>query len=239
MRQRTAKLSTANTARQPSAGHQLAPQQIQPQLQPQLQPQQSYGHPQPTPQVSWQQPVMTQGYNQPVYSQPLPPPQQSRQYQQKGAYNSAPHIEHVEGAPPVIHHGKIQMKDAITLITLRLAKLEEMTSTPGFHAVMTGNLGEMVGDNVSGEVIDSISERLGVLETNVSMLFERTNDIHFQLETMKTSIQTIIDGTSIDHNDLIIQTSQPQDDTVDVFQTPATQPQPVVDDEEGEEDNNE
>lgn len=229
MRQRTAKLSTTNTARQPSAGHQLAPQQIQPQ--------QSYGQPPLTPQVSWQQPVMTQGYNQPLYSQP--PPQQSRQYQQKGAYNPAPHIEHVEGAPPVIHHGKIQMKDAITLITLRLAKLEEMTSTPGFHAVMTGNLGEMVGDNVSGEVIDSISERLGLLETNVSMLFERTNDIHFQLESMKTSIQTIIDGTSIDHNDLIIQSSQPQDDTVDVFQTPTTQPQPAVDDEEGEEETNE
>lgn len=227
MRQRTAKLSTTNTARQPSAGHQLAPQQIQPQ--------QSYGHPPPTPQVSWQQPVTTQGYNQPVYSQP--PPQQSRQYQQKGAYNPAPHIEHVDGAPPVIHHGKIQMKDAITLITLRLAKLEEMTSTPGFHAVMTGNLGDMVGDNVSGEVIDSISERLGLLETNVSMLFERTNDIHFQLETMKSSIQTIIDGTSIDHTDLITQPSQLQDDTVDVFQTPTTQP--VVDNEEGEEDNNE
>jgi hypothetical protein len=56
---------------------------------------------------------------------------------------------------------------------------------------------------------------------------------------MKTSIQTIIDGTSIDHNDLIIQSSQPQDDTVDVFQTPTTQPQPVVDDEEGEEEPNE
>jgi len=236
MRQRTAKLSTANTTRQPSAGHQLAPQQIQPQ--------QSYGqgvptYPQPSPQVSWQQPVMTQGYSQPpVYSQA--PPQQARQYQQKGAYNPAPHIEHVEGAPPVIHHGKIQMKDAITLITLRLAKLEEMTSTPSFHAVMTGNLGDMGGDNVSGEIIDSISERLGVLETNVGLLFERTNDIHFQLEAMKTSIQTIIDGTSIDHTDLIIQPSQVNDDTVDVFQTPTTTttPQPESDDKEddGEED---
>ena len=229
MRQRTAKLSTANTARQPSAGHQLAPQQIQPQ--------QSYGHPQPSPQVSWQQPVMTQGYSQPAYSQP--PPQQARQYQQKGVYNQAPHIEHVEGAPPVIHHGKIQMKDAITLITLRLAKLEEMTSTPGFHAVMTGNLGDMGGDGVSGEIIDSISERLGLLETNMGLLFDRTNDIHFQLESMKASIQTIIDGTSIDHTDLIIQPSQVQDDTVDVFQNPASQPQTTVEHEDDGEDEGE
>jgi hypothetical protein len=225
MRQRTAKLSTANTTRQTSAGHQLAPQQ-------------GYGHPSSSPQVSWQQPVMTQGYNQPpVYSQA--PPQQSRQYQQKGAYNPAPHIEHVDGAPPVIHHGKIQMKDAITLITLRLAKLEEMTSTPGFHAVMTGNLGDMVGDNVSGEIIDSISERLGLLETNVGLLFDRTNDIHFQLDSIKSSIQTIIDGTSIDHTDLIIQPSQLQDETVDVFQTPTSQPQQVVENEDEGEDEGE
>jgi hypothetical protein len=34
----------------------------------------------------------------------------------------------------------------------------------------------------------------------------------------------LVDGTSIDHNDLIIQPSQLQDDTVDVFQNSSTQP---------------
>ena len=41
---------------------------------------------------------------------------------------------------------------------------------------------------------------------------------------MKVNIQLLIDGTSIDHNDLIIQPSQLQDDTVDVFQNNSTQP---------------
>ena len=211
MRQRTAKLAS-NSARQPSAGHQLAPQQIQQTQQPMY----ARGKPdysQGIQQVSWQQPVATQGYQQ-------PPQTPSRQYQQKGQFSSNPHVEQVDGAPHVIHHGKIQMKDAITLITLRLAKLEEMTSTPIFHSVMNGTIGggDIDGDNVSAELIESINERLNGLESNVGLLFERTEDLHLQLEEMKTNIQTIVDGTSIDHTDLIIQPSQLNDDNVDIFQ---------------------
>jgi hypothetical protein len=156
-------------------------------------------------------------------------------------------MEQMDGAPQVIHHGKIQMKDAITLITLRLAKLEEMTSTPGFHSAMNGSVGgsDVDGDNVSAEIIESINERLGGLEQAVGLLFERTSDLNSQLEEMKVNIQTIIDGTSIDHNDLIIQPSQLQDDTVDVFQNGASQPPitpPTIatdDDDEEEEETNE
>ena len=133
------------------------------------------------------------------------------------------------------------MKDAITLITLRLAKLEEMTSTPGFHSAMNGSVGgsDVDGDNVSAEIIESINERLGGLEHAVGLLFERTTDLHSQLEEMKVNIQTLVDGTSIDHNDLIIQPSQLQDDTVDVFQNSSTQPSnvpPSATDEDEEED---
>jgi hypothetical protein len=207
---RTSKLTTVNTARQPSAGHQLAPQQIQ-QVPPP-----GYGRGGGVTdysqggQVSWQQPVVTQGqgYSQPSYQQPPQPP--SRQFQQ------APQME---GTPQVIHRGKIQMKDAITLITLRLAKLEEMTSTPNFHSVLNGTMGGGDGDNnMSVELIESINDRLSGLESNMAMLFERSSHLHDELEEMKVNIQSIIDGTSIDHNDLIIQTSQIQDDTVDVFQ---------------------
>lgn len=219
MKSRVTKLTNANTtaARQPAVGHQLAPQQIR------QAPQSSYGrgmleYSQGPPQVSWQQPVVTQGYQQ-------PPQTPSRQFQQKSHFGSQPHMEQMDGAPQVIHHGKIQMKDAITLITLRLAKLEEMTSTPGFHSAMNGSVGgsDVDGDNVSAEIIESINERLGGLEQAVGILFERTTDLHSQLEEMKVSIQTLVDGTSIDHNDLIIQPSQLQDDTVDVFQNGLTQ----------------
>jgi hypothetical protein len=219
MKSRVTKLTNANTAtaRQPAAGHQLAPQQIR------QAPQSSYGRGMPEysqgpPQVSWQQPVITQGYQQ-------PPQTPSRQFQQKNHFGSQPHTEQMDGAPQVIHHGKIQMKDAITLITLRLAKLEEMTSTPGFHSAMNGSVGgsDVDGDNVSAEIIESINERLGGLEQSVGLLFERTSDLHSQLEEMKVSIQLLVDGSSIDHNDLIIQPSQLQDDTVDVFQNSSTQ----------------
>jgi hypothetical protein len=224
---RTSKLTAVSNARQPSAGHQLAPQQIQ-QAQPS-----GYGRGVPDypqgGQVSWQQPVVTQGYNQSSYQQPQPP---SRQFQQ---------TQPVDGAPHVIHRGKIQMKDAITLITLRLAKLEEMTSTPNFHSVMNGALG--VGDgenNISVELVESINDRLNGLESNLALLFERTTDLHLQLEEMKTNIQSIIDGTSIDHNDLIIQTSQIQDDTVDVFQNgPIPPPPPPTISDDGDEKENE
>jgi len=242
MKSRVTKLTNANTgitARQPAAGHQLAPQQIR---------QAHRGMPeysQGAPQVNWQQPVVTQGYTQPVYQQPPQTP--SRQFQQKNQFGSHPHMEQMDGAPQVIHHGKIQMKDAITLITLRLAKLEEMTSTPGFHSAMNGSVGgsDVDGDNVSAEIIESINERLGGLEQAVGLLFERTIDLNSQLEEMKVNIQTIIDGTSIDHNDLIIQPSQLQDDTVDVFQNGASQPPitpPTIatdDDDEEEEETNE
>jgi hypothetical protein len=231
MRQRTAKLSTANSARQPAAGHQLAPQQIQ-----QHAPPPGYGRGMPDysqggPQVSWQQPIATQQvYNQPVYQQP--PQIQSRQFQQQPQIQSRqfqqqPQVEQHEGAS-VIHRGKIQMKDAITLITLRLAKLEEMTSTPGFHSIMNGVLdGDVDGDNnISQAMVESINDRLIGLETNMSLLFERTSDLNLQFEEMKASIQTIIDGTSIDHSDLIIQPTPTtnQDDNVDVFQNGLTQP---------------
>lgn len=222
MRQRTSKLAS-NSARQPSAGHQLAPQQIQQAPQP------GYGRGKPEysqggQQVSWQQPVVTQGYTQPVYQQPPQTP--LRQHQQKGQFSSSPHVEQMDGVPQVIHHGKIQMKDAITLITLRLAKLEEMTSTPMFHSVMNGTIcgGDIDGDNISTELIESINERLSGLENNVNLLFERTNDLHLQLEEMKTNIQLLVDGTSIDHTDLIIQPSHlHDDDDVDIFQNGLTQ----------------
>jgi len=245
MKSRVTKLTNANTgttARQPAAGHQLAPQQIR-QAQPV-----GYGRGMPeysqgAPQVSWQQPVVTQGYTQPVYQQPPQTP--SRQFQQKNQFGSHPHMEQMDGPPQVIHHGKIQMKDAITLITLRLAKLEEMTSTPGFHSAMNGSVGgsDVDGDNVSAEIIESVNERLGGLEQAVGLLYERTSDLHSQLEEMKVNIQLLVDGSSIDHNDLIIQPSQLQDDTVDVFQNSSTQPttppptQPVtVDTDENEEE---
>jgi hypothetical protein len=223
MRQRTAKLSAVNTARQPAAGHQLAPHQAQQTPSP------GYGrgipeYSQGTPQVSWQQPVATQGYSQPIYQQPpqtptrqfqQPSQPQTRQFQQP----SQPQTERLDGAS-VIHRGKIQMKDAITLITLRLAKLEEMTSTPGFHSIMSGSSdGDVDGDNnISSELIESINDRLSGLENNMNLLFEQTNDLNLQFEEMKTNIQTIIDGTCIDHSDLIIQTASNQDDNVDVFQ---------------------
>lgn len=220
MRQRTAKLAS-NSARQPSAGHQLTPQQIQQAPQPGYSRGKSE-YSQGGQQVTWQQPVVTQGYTQPVYQQP--PQTALRQHQQKGQVNSNPHIEQMDGVPQVIHHGKIQMKDAITLITLRLAKLEEMTSTPMFHSVMNGSIGgDIDGDNVSGELIESINERLSGLENNVGLLFERTNDLHNQLEEMKTNIQLLVDGTSIDHTDLIIQPSHIYDDDVDIFQNGLTQ----------------
>lgn len=223
MRQRTAKLSAVNTARQPAAGHQLAPHQVQQTPSP------GYGrgvteYPQGTPQVSWQQPVATQGYSQPIYQQPPQTPSrqfqqpsqpQSRQFQQP----SQPQTERIDGAS-VIHRGKIQMKDAITLITLRLAKLEEITSAPGFHSIMSGSLdGDVDGDNnISSELIESINDRLSGLENNMNLLFERTNDLNVQFEEMKTNIQMIIDGTCIDHSDLIIQPAGNQDDNVDIFQ---------------------
>jgi hypothetical protein len=64
---------------------------------------------------------------------------------------------------------------------------------------------------------------------------------------MKVNIQLLVDGTSIDHNDLIIQPSQLQDDTVDVFQnnstqsttSPSTQPVTVDTDENEEEEEEE
>jgi len=235
MKSRVTKLTNANTttARQPAAGHQLAPQQIR------QAPQSSYGRGMPEysqgpPQVSWQQPIVTQGYQQPQTP--------SRQFQQKSHFGSQPHMEQMDGAPQVIHHGKIQMKDAITLITLRLAKLEEMTSTPGFHSAMNGSVGgsDVDGDNVSAEIIESINERLSSLEQGIGLLFERTTDLHSQLEEMKVNIQTLVDGTSIDHNDLIIQPSQLQDDTVDVFQNSSTQPSAqsvtIATDEDNEEE---
>jgi hypothetical protein len=69
------------------------------------------------------------------------------------------------------------------------------------------------------------------------MLFERTTDLHSQLEEMKLTIQSLVDGTSIDHSDLIIQSSQLQDDTVDVFQNNSNQPpsSSVIDDEDEQE----
>ena len=243
MRQRTAKLSAVNTTRQPAAGHQLAPQQIQQTPPPGYGrgiPDYSQGGPQ---QVSWQQPVATQGYAQPAYQQPpqtqtrqfqQPPQTQSRQYQQQ------PQMEKVDGAS-VIHRGKIQMKDAITLITLRLAKLEEMTSTPSFHSIINGTIGgDIDGDNnVSVELIESINDRLNGLENNMTLLFERTNDLNLQFEEMKVNIQTIVDGTSIDHNDLIIQPSHIQDDNVDVFQNGVAQPPvPITDGTDNQDDDN-
>ena len=232
MKSRVTKLTNTNTARQPALGNQLAPQQIR-------QSQTSgYGrglpdYPQGTPQVSWQQPIATQGYQQ-AQQPPI-----SRQFQQKNQFGVQSQVEQMDAGPQVIHHGKIQMKDAITLITLRLAKLEEMTSTPGFHSAVNGLVGgnDVSGDNVSDEIIESINERLNGLEQSVGMLFERTTDLHSQLEEMKLTIQSLVDGTSIDHSDLIIQSSQLQDDTVDVFQNNSNQPPSssvIVDEDEQE-----
>lgn len=214
MRQRTAKLAS-NSSRQ-SLGNQMTPQQIQTP---------NYGrgisdYSQGGQQTNWQQHVVTQGYTQPVYQQTP-----SRQYQQKGQLSSQPQVEQLDGPPEVIQYGKIQIKQAITLITLRLAKMEEMLSTPNFHSVMNGTFsGENAeGDNISSELIESINERLGGLENNVGLLFERTTDLHNQLEVIKTSIQTIIDGTSIDQDDLIVKTTQFQDDTTDIFTNELTQ----------------
>ena len=228
---RTSKLTaaTTTTARQPSAGHQLAPQQIQ-QAQ-----QQGYvrgipDYSQGSSQVSWQQPVVTpQGYNQSSFQYPPQPPQTPTRQQ----FQQAPQME---GTPQVIHRGKIQMKDAITLITLRLAKLEEMTSTPNFHSIMNGSsgVGDVDGDNnISTELIESINGRLSGLESNLALLFERTSELHFQLEEMKVNIQSIVDGTSIDQNDLIIQSPQIPDDSVDVS---AAAPIPTILDETEEGD---
>lgn len=212
MRQRTAKLAS-NSSRQPPSGNQMTPQQIQPP---------NYGrgisdYSQGGHQTNWQQPGVTQGYTQPAYQQPPQTP--PRQYQQKGQLTSQPQVEQLDGPPEVIQYGKIQIKHAITLITLRLAKMEEMLSTPNFHSVMNGTIGggDAEGDDISSELVESINERLGGLENNVGLLFERTTDLHTQLEVIKTSIQTIIDGTSIDQEDLIVKTSQFHDDTPDIF----------------------
>ena len=232
MKSRVTKLTNTNTARQPAVGHQLAPQQIR----------QARGVPdysQITPQVSWQQPITTQGYQQPIPTQGYQQPPQTpsnRQFQQKNQFEQP-----MDGGPQVIHHGKIQMKDAITLITLRLAKLEEMTSTPGFNSAMNGSVGgnDVGVDNVSDEIIESINERLNGLEQSVGLLNERTMDLHSQLEEMKVNIQSLVDGTSIDHSDLIIQPSQLQDDTVDVFQNSSIQPPTlsvITDDDEDEDE---
>jgi hypothetical protein len=225
MRQRTAKLAS-NSTRQPPSGNQMTPQQIQPP---------NYGrgisdYSQGGHQTNWQQPV---------YQQPLQTP--PRQYQQKGQLSSQPQVEQLDGPPEVIQYGKIQIKHAITLITLRLAKMEEMLSTPNFHSVMNGTIGggDAEGDDISSELIESINERLGGLENNVGLLFERTTDLHTQLEVIKTSIQTIIDGTSIDQEDLIVKTTQFHDDTPDIFTNEITQSTTTIIDSIQNDDDNE
>jgi hypothetical protein len=191
MRQRTSKLTSNATARQPAVGHQLNSQQVA----------QNYGSPQ-QPQVSWGS--VTQGYTQPKQMQP----NQGRPGVVNMPQRGQPYVEQpdglmtMNGAPngmPIVR-GKIQMKDAITLITLRLAKLEELTSSSGFQSSVDedGLTGEM-----SSEMIDNINERLTNLENGVAELTQANVDINKRLDIMNTSIHTLIELTTIEQDEYI------------------------------------
>lgn len=176
MRKRNPGASTNSTRQvnvgqqsQVSYGYPQMAQQQQPGYPPQGPGGQGYapGYPPQAPQVQQRQPPTQQRQNQPQLLEP------------------------VDGGPSVIHHGKILMKDAITLITLRLAKLEELTSTPTFHSLINGEItGDIVKDD-NTEFLTNIGERLTNLETNVSSIFQ-------DLEQLKLCIEALVSQTSID-----------------------------------------
>ena len=211
--------ATTNSTRQLGVNQQQMTSQVQSQ-------QPGYGYPQRMQQQQQQQQIYQQPVNQgfpPGFQQGQPrPPMQTT-------------VEQKDGNPPIIHYGKIQMKDAITLITLRLAKLEELTSSPTFNAVMDG--GSLSGDittDITTEIIDNISERLNNLETNISVLIQEMN-------TLKSSIDTIITQTSFDEDQQLMLaphwTNVPKDsitpDTLVSAPTTPTTTEPI-NDENGE-----
>jgi len=183
MRKRNPGASTTST-RQVSVTQQV---QQQPQQPP-------YGYPQMPPQQMYSpQGMVNQGYPPQGYPQ-APPAQQgiNRQQSVQQRPTQPQHMnDQIDGNPPVIHHGKISMKDAVTLITLRLAKLEEMTSTPAFNSLMNGEVsGDAIRD-ISTEFVDNIGERLSTLETNVASIFE-------ELVGLKSSIDMLVSQCCID-----------------------------------------
>ena len=155
---------------------------------PQQPPQQQYGYPPRGPAQIYPPGV---GPSVAGYAQQQPQQQQRPITQQRQGV--ATQFEQNDGIPQINHYGKIQMKDAITLITLRLAKLEELTGSPAFNSMLeTG--GNVSNDSVSDanvEMIDNISERLNHIELNISVLMQEIN-------TLKYSIDTIITQTSVD-----------------------------------------
>ena len=181
MRKRNPGAST-NATRQVNAGQQS---------------QVSYGYPPMAPQ---QQGYPPQGPGGQGYAPGYPPqaPQGAQRQQSIQPRQNQPQLlEPVDGGPPVIHHGKILMKDAITLITLRLAKLEELTSTSTFHSLING---EITGDSVKDdntEFLTNIGERLSNLETNVSSIFQ-------DLQELKLCIEALVSQTSIDDEQQIL-----------------------------------
>lgn len=120
--------------------------------------------------------------------------QQQQQPQRSNTQQRQPSVQFEQntGVPPINRYGTIQMKDAITLITLRLAKLEELTGSPVFNSILeTGGVSNDSTTDANTEIIDNINERLNNLEVNITVLMQEMN-------TLKHSIDTIISYTSVD-----------------------------------------
>ena len=188
MRKRHPGASTTTSTRQVNVGNQ---QQIPQQ-------QAGYGYP-PATQQQLYPPHPQQGIVvNPGYTAGYQQPQQQRQMpsqQRQGAVSQL--LEPVDGGPSVIHRGKIMMKDAITLITLRLAKLEEMTSTSTFNSIMNGEVTGDIDKDDNSEFISNIGERLTNLESNIQIIFQDLGDL-------KTCLEALVTQTSIDEDQLIL-----------------------------------
>jgi hypothetical protein len=185
MRKRHPGASTTTSTRQVNVGN----QQQMPQQQA------GYGYPPATQQQLYppQGVVVNPGYAA-GYQQPQQQRQISSQ-QRQGPVSQL--LEPVDGGPSVIHRGKIMMKDAITLITLRLAKLEEMTSTPTFNSLMNGEVTGDIDKDDNSEFISNIGERLTNLESNIQTIFQDLGDL-------KTCLEALVTQTSIDDDQLLL-----------------------------------
>lgn len=187
MRKRNPGASSTTSTRQVNVGQQQqAPQQ-----------QAQYGYPPMAQQQQMYPPqgvVVNPGYPA-GYPQPPPQQQQRQMSTQQRPVSSSQLLEPVDGGPSVIHRGKIMMKDAITLITLRLAKLEEMTSTSTFLSLMNGEVTGDADKDYNSEFISNIGERLTNLESNVQNIFQDLSDLKICLEALVT--QTSIDDEQL------------------------------------------
>ena len=201
----------------------------------QQQPQQPpYGYPPLPPQQMYPpQGMVNQGY--PPQGYPQTPQVQQGINRQQSVHQRPTQPQHMnelnDGNPPVIHHGKISMKDAVTLITLRLAKLEEMTSTPTFNSLMNGEVsGDSIRD-ISTDIVDNIGERLSTLESNLASIFE-------ELAGLKSTIDVLVSQSCIDEEQETLFILPPISTILNggsVSET--TEQQPVTDDDQNAEEN--